>query len=854
MAHDSTSPQPPSSPSSEDTETRRLNRPSDTDTAPLPRIKIADRYEVARKLGSGGFGDVYLAEDTQLLRRVAIKQIRSDRLDATSRDRFLREARALAALDHRNIVPIHDAQLEREPIFLVMKWIEGRTLRDLIRINRSWEEDWLLRVVRELAGGLQHLHQHGVLHRDLKPGNVLIDSDERPVIVDFGLASLDSSSSLTQTDVVVGTWHYMAPEALDGKESPRSDLYSLGATIYHLAFGELTHEAEHAASLLGKKQRETPRRLFEPDDRYSENFLLLLRRLLQPDPERRISSARQLLDQLDDLWPPEGAQQRTSSLAFDVIGEEMEEIESLAKKTLERIDSAGSKIDPVLPLLDRFGRRSERLLDRFERSTDDDLRDPLVSALLKSIQTICQSIDLRLRDQLAGRKEIADGPVRFLRNHLLDRAAALLERVRRPEEASPSSDFFAFDLKPEIEGEEEESWQEMLTRGGELDRHAAILSILGTQKERFLREYPNLGETQRSELTDRLWQEADTLLLEGRRQAKEIFDCVIAHCPECGAGQSWILLYSLFRNALSKPRDPESLQLLLSSLDEADRRVMGRSLLIHPHKELRQLAYELIRPEDAWPVVTHRLTPFRSLLEIWRRMCNLVGDDFKKIFFVTSRHRLINEPLEADIEAAVFLTEEFFSVDTFHEREMFQLLVSLDEHLRAESRRLHFALDFYDRYVERMRHFLSQPKREDQPVVQWGTVPLPVQRLIARRGLFPTYFCCHPVDPIALEVLRHLLRHEDLTTYLKLYRINRALLAEAAKESRFFQSENSRFLLVANPKTPPFIVAKYIDYLNQTSLKKLAASHECNPFSRHHAERILNKRETMRSRSRPGRR
>lgn len=840
-----------STPVNENSETRRLERLEQSETATASQMWIADRYATRRKLGSGGFGDVYLAEDTQLHRRVAIKQIRSDRLDATTRDRFLREARALAALDHRNIVPIHDAQLQREPVFLVMKWIEGRSLRDLIRMDRTWEEDWLLRVVRELAGGLQHLHQHGVLHRDLKPGNVLLDSDERPVIVDFGLAALDSSSSLTQTDVVVGTWLYMAPEALAGKESPRSDLYSLGATIYHLAFHELTHEPKHAASLLAKKQRETPRRLSEPDDRYSGDFLLLLRRLLQPDPERRIASARQLLDQLDEMWPPEGSQQRTSSVAFDVIGEEMEEIESLAKKTLERIDSSGSKIDPVLPFLDRFGRRTERLLDRFDRSDDDDLRDPLVSALLKSIRTICQSIEHRLRDQLAGREEIADGPVRFLRNHLLDRAGALLERVRRPEEASPSSDFFSFDLEPELEGEEEEeSWQEMLTRGGELDRHAAILSLLGTQKDRFLREYPNLSEAQRAELTEHLWREADTLLLEGRGQAKEIFDCVIAHCPECGVGQSWILLYSLFRNASSNPSDPETLQLLLSSLDEADRRVIGRSLLIHPRKELRNLAYELVRPEDTWSVVTHRLTPYRSLLEIWRRMSELVGDDFKKIFFVTTRHKLINEPLEADIEAAVLLTEEFFSVDTFHEREMFQLLVGLDEHLRAESRRLHFALDFYDRYVERMRHFLSQPKREDQPVVQWGTVPLPVQRLIARRGLFPAYFCCHPVDPIALEVLKHLLRQEDLTRYLKLYRINRTLLTEAAKESRFFQTENARFLLVANPKTPPFLVAKYIDYLNQTSLKKLAASHECNPFSRHHAERILNKRDKMRSRGR----
>lgn len=820
----------------------------DTDSA----VFLQGRYRIVETLGEGAFGKVLHAEDCRLERRVAIKQLRSDRLDEDSRARFSREAKILARMDHPNVVPIYDADILADPLYLVMKYVSGSTLKQ-VACRIEPDEDWILDITKQLATGLAYIHQHGVVHRDIKPENIILENDERPILVDFGLSrSGHGAESLTESGRVLGTLIYMAPEALHGNYSPSSDLYSLGATLYYLLFKETCFQSAEIGTLIQQIRSVRPRMLEQPPAALSNEMTTLVSRLLCKDPSRRFRSAGDLLDFIES-WKgsPPGS---TRALPLDLLGEKIEEIEGLARDSINALESSGAHLESALAPLSRLSRRSSDFLERIGQLSDDELHDPMIAALLASVQTVGRSVDERLRRKVDERIEGAEGPLHQLRTQLLDRAAALLARTTSDSSSDNAvSDFFTFDATPNSAwGNREIDWQTALLSRNELDRHEGMLTLLGSERSSFLRLLPTLPKPDRSEILNALWLQADLLLLEGRMNAKEIFEGIIAHCDDQEQQHTrWVMLFSIFRPCRSEP-DPEMIRMALSTLPDDDRRVIGRSLLIHPKRELRDLACEVIEPRDYWAVVTHRLTPFSWIEEIWTRLASEVAPDFKKIFFVCTRHRLMEEPLDREIQVAAKLLEHFFSEDSFLERDFFRMLSSLNDHVRAEARRVHFAIDFLDQYVQRMESFFSSPKRQENPVSNWGGVPLPIQRMIARRGLFQTYFACHPKDPIAMEVLRYLLTRDDVSDFLKLFRINKSLLTEVAREARFFQSEHGKFYLVANPKTPAFVIARYIDYLNQSSLKKLAESRECNPFARSHAQRLLAKRNRFRSGGPPG--
>lgn len=230
-----------------------------------------DRYEEIRELGHGGMGRVVLAQDRKLGRQVAIKRILAE--DPESRARFLREARVVAALSHRNVVAIFDVGEGDQGLYLVMEYIDGPTLTRLVQEGDSGylSHPEVLRLGRSMCRGLAAAHRQGVVHRDLKPGNVLIDGDGEPRLLDFGLAKGgfggQLSLSLSLTGAALGTPDYMAPEQWrSAKEvDHRADLYGIGATLYFAATGRSPRiiEAEGIASDLwrilrpGRRARET---------------------------------------------------------------------------------------------------------------------------------------------------------------------------------------------------------------------------------------------------------------------------------------------------------------------------------------------------------------------------------------------------------------------------------------------------------------------------------------------------------------------------------------------------------------------------------------------------------------------
>jgi serine/threonine protein kinase len=197
---------------------------------------IADRYRVMERLGSGGMAVVYLAEDERLGRRVAVKRLHAGSPEDTAK-RFSREARLGASLNHPNIVTVYDTVTDEDSVVIVMECVEGESLADVVRRGRV-EPHEAVRILRGVASALDHAHEHGIVHRDVKPANVLLGHNGDVKLVDLGIATAVEGTRITHSGSVMGTAAYMAPEQLDGTDAtPATDVYALAAVAYEMLAG-----------------------------------------------------------------------------------------------------------------------------------------------------------------------------------------------------------------------------------------------------------------------------------------------------------------------------------------------------------------------------------------------------------------------------------------------------------------------------------------------------------------------------------------------------------------------------------------------------------------------------------------
>lgn len=256
-------------------------------------------YRILEKLGAGGMGEVYLAEDTELNRRVALKFLPAEYTsDKELRARFKREAQAAAALNHPNVVTIHQVGEFGFRLFIAMEYVEGRSLRDLLIAERPSVRQ-VIDIAIQISEGLAKAHGKGIVHRDIKPQNIMLDGDGRVRICDFGLAKLRRDAMLTQVGTTLGTVAYMSPEQAKGEDvDQRSDIWSLGVVLYEMLTGKRPFGGEHEQAVIHSILNSTYQPLATADSRIPSVLESIVSKALAKNREERYHRTNDLLENL----------------------------------------------------------------------------------------------------------------------------------------------------------------------------------------------------------------------------------------------------------------------------------------------------------------------------------------------------------------------------------------------------------------------------------------------------------------------------------------------------------------------------------------------------------------------------
>ena len=274
--------------------------------------KINDRYEIIKSIGEGGMANVYLAQDTILDRKVAIKVLRGDLAnDEKFIRRFQREALSASSLSHPNIVEMYDVGEDSGNHYIVMEYIEGKTVKQLLKKRGALTLPEVIDIMIQLTSGLMCAHDSYIIHRDIKPQNVLILEDGRVKITDFGIAMALNSNELTQTNSVMGSVHYLPPEQANGSGSTiKSDIYSLGILMYELITGKLPFKGDNAVEIAIKQMKEPIPSICKDNAEIPQSIENIILKACAKNPKNRYDSAKEMHDDIKNALTEEGLKQQ----------------------------------------------------------------------------------------------------------------------------------------------------------------------------------------------------------------------------------------------------------------------------------------------------------------------------------------------------------------------------------------------------------------------------------------------------------------------------------------------------------------------------------------------------------------
>ncbi|HOO67912.1 MAG TPA: Stk1 family PASTA domain-containing Ser/Thr kinase, partial [Bacilli bacterium] len=295
--------------------------------------KINDRYEIIRTIGEGGMANVYLAQDTILNRKVAVKVLRGDLAnDEKFVRRFQREALSASSLSHPNIVEIYDVGEDDGNFYIVMEYVDGKNLKQLIKKRGKLSLPEVVDIMKQLTDGISHAHDLFIIHRDIKPQNMLILDNGLVKITDFGIAIALNSTQLTQTNSVMGSVHYLPPEQAAGKGATvKSDVYSLGIMMYEMITGKLPFRGENAVEIALKQIKEPIPSIRESDSSIPQSVENIVLKACAKNPKNRYNSAKEMYNDLCMCLNPINLDVRKMRYEFPEFDEN--EIKAIKKET-----------------------------------------------------------------------------------------------------------------------------------------------------------------------------------------------------------------------------------------------------------------------------------------------------------------------------------------------------------------------------------------------------------------------------------------------------------------------------------------------------------------------------------------
>ena len=349
--------------------------------------KINDRYEIVKSIGEGGMANVYLATDNILERNVAVKVLRGD-LSADEKfiRRFEREAQSVSNLSHPNIVEVYDVGIEDGNHYIVMEYIDGKTLKQLLKKRESLTLTEVIDIMSQLTDGLAHAHESYIIHRDIKPQNIMIEDNGLIKITDFGIAMALNATQITQTNSVMGSVHYLPPEQASGKGATiKSDIYSLGILMYELLTGTVPFKGDNAVEIALKHMKDKIPSITKQNPAIPQSVENILMKATAKNPRNRYDSVREMYNDLLVCLNEEHLNDK--KITFEYPENDLDEVENPPKKIENK----------------KASKNTESLVKEIEIENNINLKDKnilLVDDIITTGNTLTAAIRIMKKQQV----------------------------------------------------------------------------------------------------------------------------------------------------------------------------------------------------------------------------------------------------------------------------------------------------------------------------------------------------------------------------------------------------------------------------------------------------------------------